>query len=127
MAPLGRQTDRCGKLVIDEAKFKEALTADPAAVAAVFTGPTGFAARVEHVAKTASDSTTGTLTSAITGRNSSIPTLQKGIEARDARLELRRTSLARQSTALEVALSSMHRQPTWPTGKTPTPPTPNPS
>ncbi|NYG58703.1 flagellar hook-associated protein 2 [Nocardioides daedukensis] len=125
MAPFGLQTDRYGKLVFDEAKFKEALAADPAAVAAAFTGPTGFAARVEHVAKTASDSTTGTLTSAITGRNSSISTLQKGIEAWDARLELRRTSLERQYTALEVALSSMNSQSTWLAGQISTLPSSN--
>ncbi len=117
LAGLGIQTDRAGKLVFDEAKFNEALAADPAKVAAAITGPAGFAARVEKVATSASDSVTGTLTAAITGRNSSISRLESNIEAWDTRLELRRTSLERTYSALEVALSKMQSQSTWLAGQ----------
>lgn len=117
LASLGIQTDRYGKVVFDEAKFNEALAADPDAVSAAITGPNGFAARVEKVAKGASDSVDGTLTAAINGRNSTIKSLESSIEAWDLRLELRRTSLERTYTALEVALSNMQSQSTWLAGQ----------
>jgi flagellar hook-associated protein 2 len=118
MASLGIQTDRTGMLVFDSAAFAKAYAADPAGVAAKFTtGATtaddGWAARVATVAKAASNSTTGTITSAITGRNSSIDRLTKDIEDWDTRLELRKTSLERTYTALETALSTLKAQGTW--------------
>ncbi len=113
LASLGIQTDRSGKLTFDVDKFNEALASNPSGVAAAITGPTGFAARVHDVAKAASDSTSGTLTSAVTGRNSSIAMLTSSIESWDTRLELRRTSLERQYTALETALSRMNSQSSW--------------
>lgn len=117
LAKFGLQTDRYGKLTFDEKVFNEAMAADPAAVAAAITGPNGFASRVEKVAKTASDSADGTLTSAITGRNSSITRLTDSIEAWDVRLALRQTSLERQYTALETALAKMQNQSNWLTGQ----------
>ena len=118
MASVGIQTDRYGKLVFDEAAFTKAYQADPAAVAAKFTtGATpdadGWAARLQKVAKAASNSTTGTITSAITGRQGSIDRLGDNIEAWDLRLELRRTTLTRTYTALETALNSLQSQSTW--------------
>jgi flagellar hook-associated protein 2 len=117
MAQFGLQTDRNGKLVFDEAKFTEALAADPAAVATAFTGTTGFASRIEAVAVAASDKDNGTITAAIKGRDSAISRLEANIDAWDTRLELREASLTRQYTALEVALSSMNSQSTWLAGQ----------
>jgi flagellar hook-associated protein 2 len=124
MASLGIQTDRYGKLVFDAAKFADAYAADPAGVAAKFTsaGPTpssadGWAARLATVTKTASDSTTGTITTAIAGRNTTIDRLSDSIAQWDDRLELRRTTLERQYTALETALSSLQSQGTWLAGQ----------
>ncbi|WP_028643257.1 flagellar filament capping protein FliD [Nocardioides sp. URHA0020] len=118
MSALGIQTDRYGKLVFNADTFKTAYAADPAAVAAKFTaGATpaadGWAARVARVTKAASNSTTGTITSAINGHTSSITTLGKGITDWDDRLALRRESLERQYTALETALSSLQSQSSW--------------
>lgn len=122
MASLGIQTDRYGKLVLDDAKFDTAYTADPAAVAKQFTkGATtaenGWAARLQAAAKTFSDSTTGILSSAITGRQSTIDRLGDDIDAWDDRLALRRESLTRQYTALETALSSLQSQGNWLAGQ----------
>jgi flagellar hook-associated protein 2 len=122
MAAVGIQTDRYGKVVLDETAFATAYAADPAGVAARFTsGATpatdGWAARLQRVANTASDPRTGTLTSAITGRQSSIDRLGDDIDAWDLRLELRRTSLTRQYTALETALSSLQSQGSWLAGQ----------
>ena len=118
LADLGLQTDRYGKLVLDEAAFKKAYAADPAAVQARLTAPdTGFVSRVGEVAKAASDRVDGTLTTAITGRNDAISRLDDGIEAWDLRLELRRTALTRQFTALETALNQMNSQSSWLAGQ----------
>ncbi|WP_435768357.1 flagellar filament capping protein FliD [Nocardioides sp. SYSU DS0651] len=113
LAAFGVEIDRFGKFTFDEAAFAEAYAADPAAVAAAFTGATGFAARVEAAAKLASDKYEGTITSAITGRTKTIERLNKNIEAWDDRLALRRTTLERQYTALETTLSQLQGQSAW--------------
>ncbi len=122
MSSLGIQTDRYGKLVFDSAAFDKAYTADPAGVAAKFTtGATttadGWAARVATVANAASDSTKGSITAAIAGRNSTIDRLTQSIADWDDRLEMRRTSLERTYTALETALNSLQSQGTWLAGQ----------
>lgn len=118
LATLGIQTDRSGRLVLDEAKLSEAYKADPDAVRQRLTADgTGFLTRVADVAKGASDKTTGTLTTAITGRNTTIERLNDGIASWDVRLELRRTALTRQFTSLETALSKMNSQSSWLAGQ----------
>ena len=122
MSTYGIQTDRYGKLVFDESKFDASYAADPAATAAMFTSAgdaaeDGWAARVVKVAKAASDSTDGYVTSAIQGRTATIDRLQDSIDAWDLRLELRRTTLTRQYTALETALSGLKSQGDWLAGQ----------
>lgn len=120
LASLGLEVDRSGKITFDKTKFSAAYGADPTGVAAKFAASDttqGFAARVQSIATAASDSTTGTLTSVLTGRNSTIGRLQDSIDAWDLRLELRRTTLTRQYTALEVALSNMQAQSSWLAGQ----------
>ena len=113
MAKYGIQVDRYGKVTFDAKKFAESYAADPVATAAAFTGPTGFAARVEKVAEAASDKYDGTVTAAITTHTSTITRLNASIERWDDRLELRRQTLERQYTALETALSQLNSQSTW--------------
>ncbi len=119
MAGVGLQTDRYGKLVFDETKFKTALSADPTAVTAAFAKTTtdGFAARVQTVTKAASDSIDGTITTTIKGRNAGITRLQQSIEDWDQRLALRRDTLTRQFTGLETALNRMNSQSSWLAGQ----------
>ena len=119
MVGVGIQLDRFGKLTFDQAKFTAAYAADPAGVAAKFTSGTtaGFAARVQDVAKQASDSLTGTLTSSIDGRNTEIKRMQDSIADWDTRLELRQASLQRQFASLETALSQMNSQSNWLSGQ----------
>lgn len=118
LADLGIQTDRYGKVVLDEAAFKKAYDANPAAVQSRLTAPgTGFVARVKTAAESASNTTTGTLTAGITGSNASITRLNDGIAAWDLRLELRRTALTRQFTSLETALNQMNSQSSWLSGQ----------
>lgn len=113
MASYGVQLDRSGKFVFDAAKFAKAYEADPAAVAAAFTGATGFAGRLEAAATQASDKYKGTVTSTISTRTEGIARLNKSIEQWDDRLELRRAALTRQYTALETALSGLQAQSSW--------------
>jgi flagellar hook-associated protein 2 len=115
LAGFGIQTDRYGKLVLDETKLKNELAADPAKVAAAFTAGTkpGFAERVRAVSKGASDSIDGTITMAINGRKSTIDRLEDSIADWDLRLELREKTLTRQFTAMETALSNLNSQSSW--------------
>ncbi|HWJ81084.1 MAG TPA: flagellar filament capping protein FliD [Nocardioides sp.] len=117
MATYGLQVDRYGKLVFDETKFAAAYAADPAAVTAAFTGPTGFGARVQKVAENASDRFKGYVTTSINGHNAAITRLNEDIADWDDRLALRRTNLEQRYTALETALSQMKSQSSWLSGQ----------
>lgn len=118
LADLGIQTDRSGRLVLDELALRKAYDTDPAALQARLTTPgTGFVDRVRAAAVTASDRVTGTLTTAITGRTATIDRLDDNVEAWDLRLELRRTALTRQFTSLETALNQMSSQSSWLAGQ----------
>lgn len=114
LADEGIQLDRYGKLTFDAEKFTAAYAADPTAVAAQFTSAaTGFASRVQAVAKSASDSVDGTITTTINSRNSTIRRMQDSIEDWDARLALRREGLTKQFAAMESALQQMNSQSSW--------------
>lgn len=117
MASVGVQLDRSGKLVFDADTFATEYAKSPGTVAAAFTSASttnpGFAERVGAVAKSASDSLTGTLTASINGGTTGIKRLQDSIDAWDIRLALRRTTLNNQFTALETAMSKMQSQSTW--------------
>lgn len=114
LASVGINTTRDGKLVFDAAAFTAAYASDPEGTAERFTtGTDGFAARVETMAKAASDPYTGTLSTSITGRQSGITRIQSSIDNWDTRLELRQASLTKQFNALEVALNRMSSQSSW--------------
>lgn len=118
LAGYGIQVTREGRLEFNETTFKAAYAADPVGTAEMFTTTgDGFAARVAAVAKGASDSTEGTLSAAITGRQSGIDRMEDSIDEWDRRLTLRRTALERQFTALETALSQMSSQSSWLAGQ----------
>lgn len=118
LAAYGIQVTRSGRLEFNETTFKAAYAADPVGTAEMFTTTgDGFAARVAAVANGASDSTEGTLSAAITGRQSGIDRMEDSIDEWDRRLTLRRTALERQFTALETALSQMSSQSSWLAGQ----------
>jgi flagellar hook-associated protein 2 len=122
LAEVGVQTDRYGKIVFDATKFASAYAADPAKVASKLgsasTGQVpGFAARLESVGKSASDSVNGVLTQSIQGRQSSVTTMQDSIADWDVRLATRQDALKKQFSALEVSLSKMQNQASWLSGQ----------
>lgn len=126
LAPYGVETDRYGEVTFDEEKFTKAFEADPAGTTALFAAPedpeapdavVGFAAGLQRLAETLSDSYTGTVTLAIKGRNDRIDRMEDSIAEWGVRLDLRRSGLERQYAALEVALSSMQNQSQWLAGQ----------
>lgn len=126
MASVGIQVDRTGHFVFDATAFGEAFARDPVATAAMFTtGSNGFAARVQAVAKSASDPYQGTLTNAVTSHTSSIKVLQDQISSWDDRLAMRRQTLTAQFSALETAMSRMQAQSSWLTSQLASLPTMN--
>ncbi|WP_432544589.1 flagellar filament capping protein FliD [Kineococcus sp. SYSU DK002] len=117
-------------LSFDKAKFLEAHAKDPVGVQALVSGaslpapkvgeparPDGIVERIARVAKSATDSVTGTITSAISGQNSSIGDLTKRIADWDTRLADKRAYYQKYYGALEVALGKLQSQSTWMAGQ----------
>ena len=77
----------------------------------------GLAARLFDVAKSASDSATGSLVKLAEGRESTFKGIQERIDAWDLRLAKRKETLNRQFTAMETSLSSLRNQSTWLAGQ----------
>jgi flagellar capping protein FliD len=132
-ASAGVQLSRDGQLTFDKAVFTAKLSSEPAAVQKLFaektvknagpdnisgnaddvTTPVGLAARLEVLAKGASDTTTGSLVLLAKSEDSLAQDLQARIDNWDTRLELRRQTITRQFTAMETALSTMQNQASW--------------
>jgi flagellar hook-associated protein 2 len=117
----GVSITRDGTLTFDKTKFLAAYAKDPAAVEAVLGAGTaanpGVAGRLAAVAKAATDITTGTVTLAISNRNSRVSDLGKQIDAWDTRLALKEKTLRAQFTAMESALGTMKSQSNWLAGQ----------
>lgn len=110
----GIALDRNGKLTFDRGRFLELMAEDPARAQAL---AAGVASSLAAVAKGASDSSTGSVTMAIQGRDSTIKDLGTRIESWDSRLALRKAALQRQFTAMETALSGLKNQSSWLSGQ----------
>jgi flagellar hook-associated protein 2 len=117
---VGIGVSKDGLITLDKAKFAAALAADPTGVQATFstatTDGTGFADSVAKLAKDNSSST-GTIASAITGRQSTIKDLTDRIAGWDVTLAARQATLQKQYSALEVALGKLKSQSTWLAGQ----------
>ncbi len=110
-AALGIKLGSAANINFDRAKFIAAYQADPAGVEAAFTNATtGFAARTEAVAKSATEAVTGLLTTKISGSQSQTKTLTEQIASWDTRLALREAALRRTFGNLEVALGRLQGQ-----------------
>lgn len=123
LEPYGIETDRGGKLVFDDAKFKTAYDADPDATTAMFVTSSdpakedGFAAAVSALAEGSSGSIDGTVTTAIKSRQAQIKGWENDIADWDLRLAAKQTALKRQYTALESALGRLQGQSNWLAGQ----------
>ena len=119
-AVAGLQLTRDGKLTFDSAAFTAQLKADPVKTQRLLNGSGegdaavgGVAQRLLAVAKSATDTTTGSLVSLANGKDSQATELQKRIDDWDLRLELRQQTLTRQFTAMESALGKLQNQSSW--------------
>ncbi|WP_456600122.1 flagellar filament capping protein FliD [Blastococcus sp. SYSU DS0616] len=130
-ARIGFELTRDGKLTFTKETLTAALKDDPALAQKLMVGTPettdangntvaavpGIAERLRGVAKTASDATTGTLTSLAKGQDSMARDIQDRIAAWDVRLAKRKAALTRQFTAMETALSSLQNQSNWLAGQ----------
>ncbi|MQA34555.1 flagellar filament capping protein FliD [Modestobacter roseus] len=130
---VGIQLTRDGTLTFDKAVFTTALADDPAKVRTFLTEktivspgadgisgnaddvttPVGLVAKLEALAKGASDTTTGSLTLLAKGSDTTARDLQDRIANWDIRLALRKQTLTRQFTAMETALGTLQNQSSW--------------
>lgn len=129
-ATFGLQTTRDGQLTFDRSAFLSAYNADPAKVSRMLSGAeattstvngtttttpavTGIAQRLAALAKSATDATTGTLTTLANGQETRAKDLQTQIDAWDLRLAARKATLSAQFNAMETALSTLKNQSSW--------------
>jgi flagellar hook-associated protein 2 len=111
----GVQLDSTGKLKFDKSAFLDAYAKDPVGVQTATAD--GFAKAMEDIADKATNSTTGSLTTAIQSRNTQVKELNDRISDWDVRLDARQNALQRQYSALEVALGKLKNQSTWLAGQ----------
>jgi flagellar hook-associated protein 2 len=134
-AQVGFQLTKDGKITFDKSKFLTALAADPAMAQRMVAGndvgagvdgvagtsddvaATGIAGRLLGVARSASDSATGSLVKLAEGQDSLVKDITDRIAAWDLRLAKRKEMLTRQFSAMETALSSLKNQSTWLAGQ----------
>lgn len=82
-----------------------------------FTYTQGIAAKLEALAQQASNSTNGSITMEIQGKNSSIDDMENSISDWDVRLAQQRITLEKQYSSLEVSLGKLKDQGTWLSGQ----------
>jgi len=115
---IGLSVLRDGTLGLDQGKFLSAYRSDPVAVQAIFNNATsGVATRYEGVGKSATDSVTGLISVAISGKKALSATLTDQIANWDTRLALREATLKRQFSSLEVSLGTLKNQSAWLAGQ----------
>jgi flagellar capping protein FliD len=135
-ASMGFTVAKDGKSIeFNKGKFLTALKADPALAQRIVGGTaagvgrdelpqtaddvktSGIAGRLLAVAKSASNSTNGSLVALAKGQDDLIKGYQDRIAAWDLRLAKRKEMLTRQFTAMETALSGLRNQSTWLAGQ----------
>ena len=111
---VGVQLDRTGKLTFDRAKFLDALQNSPDATQQT---AQALATRMNDLVKATTDSTVGSVTTAITSHTGTVKDLTARIGDWDIRLASRKDMLTRQFTAMEVALGKLKDQASWLSGQ----------
>jgi flagellar hook-associated protein 2 len=114
LADYGIQLDRYGKVTFDSTAFAAKAASDPDGTVAAITG---LATRVGTVAKQATDYGTGSLTNAISNRQSTIKNLGTSISAWDDRLARMKATLTAQFSSLNTQLTKLNNQASWLSGQ----------
>ncbi|HKY76876.1 MAG TPA: flagellar filament capping protein FliD [Acidimicrobiia bacterium] len=103
------------------------ITATTPGALGTFTYIPGVAARLDAAASDAIDFGTGSITTAISGRQSRISQLDSQISNWDVRLAAREATMRRQFAAMETALGNLRNQSNWLAGQLASLPTSSPS
>jgi len=103
----GLSVTRQGQVTFDSAAFDKLYKSDPTKAADVLAK---FASAVQSAGSLASDSTSGSVTSFITGSQTTVRTLTDNIATWDTRLASKQKRLEAQYGALEVALQKLSGQ-----------------
>jgi flagellar hook-associated protein 2 len=115
---LGIQLSKDGQYTFDRNAFLAAYAADPVKVQNAVQNPTdGLATTLKSVAAKATDFTTGTLTTAISGANDYVNSLNTEIDDWGTRLQDKQAALQQQFTAMETALGKLKDQSNWLSGQ----------
>ncbi|THG29665.1 flagellar filament capping protein FliD [Naasia lichenicola] len=104
---IGITITRDGTITFDSAKLATALENDRVGTEAMLQSISG---RIATAATSASDKSTGYLTTKITGQESAQKTLNEQISSWDLRLATRKSNLEKQYAALETSLSTLKSQ-----------------
>jgi flagellar hook-associated protein 2 len=105
---------KSGKLVIDEAKLKEAIENDPEAVAKLFSEKeAGIAVKIEKQLNFLTRYGDGIITNKIKSFDTIIADYDKQIENFEYRLEQIEKNLWSKFTAMEKALNTLYNQSSW--------------
>jgi flagellar hook-associated protein 2 len=115
LAPFGVQLDRNGALVFNREKFVAAYQADKVKTQAMVSA--GFAKTFQTIATNATDPTSGRLTQAVQGVQSSVRKMTNEISDWDARLAIKKSTLQRKYSSLETALGKLKDQSSWLAGQ----------
>jgi len=106
-AEIGISFDKKGSIEFDKEKFAAALKDDPAFVEKVFAE---IATRVAAAADGASNATSGTLSTKITGAETTVKGFNEQVTAWDRRLETREATLKKTYATLEVNMGKLNSQ-----------------
>jgi len=107
---VGVELQRDGSVTFDQAAFTAYAAKEPAKAQALITA---YSTAVADIAKGASDSSTGSITQAVTIDQSTATDLTNRIADWDDRLAQRRTTLERTYAALQVALDKSSSTSSW--------------
>jgi flagellar capping protein FliD len=106
----GISITKTGTMEFSAEKFAAAFAKDPVGTQKVVSE---IASRIASAATTASNKTTGLITTKITGEQTTIDTLNDQVAKWDDRLATRRTNLERYYAAFEVSMGNLNAQMTW--------------
>jgi len=101
---------KTGTMEFDAEKFAAAFKKDPVGVQAAVAE---ISSRIAAAATSASDKTGGTISTKITGQQSTLTRVNEQVAQWDVRLAVQKTNLERWYSAIEVQMSKLNAQGTW--------------
>lgn len=106
----GISITKTGTMEFSAEKFDAAFAKDPVGTLAAVAE---IASRLAAVGEKASDKTTGSVSTKITGQETTIASLKDQVDKWDKRLEARKVNLERYYTAFDVKMGTLNAQMTW--------------